>query len=51
MSMSLSPDGKMAYTGVQEQDRVVQISVTEHGVVKSFQTPKGAGPDPVIALR
>jgi YVTN family beta-propeller protein len=50
MSMSLSPDGSLAYTGVQEQDRVVVISVADRRVVKSFPTPKGAGPDPVLAL-
>ncbi len=51
MSMSLSPDGKLAYTGVQDQDKVVVISVPERRVVKTFNTPKGAGPDPVLALR
>jgi YVTN family beta-propeller protein len=50
MSMSLSPDGKLAYTGVQEQDKVVVISVPDRKVVMSFETPKGAGPDPVLAL-
>jgi DNA-binding beta-propeller fold protein YncE len=50
MSMSLSPDGKRAYTGVQERDKVVVISVPERKVVTSFGTPKGSGPDPVLAL-
>lgn len=51
MSMSLSADGKFAYTGVQEQDKVVVISIPERKVVQTFTTPKGSGPDPVIALR
>ena len=51
MSMSLSRDGKLAYTGIQEQDRLVEISVTDHKVTRSFAAPKGSGPDPVIVLR
>ena len=51
MSVSLSPDGKLAYTGVQEQDKVVVISVADRRVVKRIGTPKGAGPDPALALR
>jgi DNA-binding beta-propeller fold protein YncE len=50
MSMSLSRDGKTAYTGIQEQDKVVAISVAGRKVIKTFSTPKGAGPDPVITL-
>jgi DNA-binding beta-propeller fold protein YncE len=50
MSISLSPDGKTAYTGIQEQDRVVAVSVASREAIRSFSTPKGAGPDPVIPL-
>ena len=50
MSISLSPDGKTAYTGIQEQDRVVAVSVASRKAIRSFSTPKGAGPDPVIPL-
>ncbi|MDE3194963.1 MAG: PD40 domain-containing protein, partial [Acidobacteriota bacterium] len=51
MSLSLSRDGKLAYTGIQEQDKVVEISVPERRIVQEFATPKGSGPDPVLALR
>jgi hypothetical protein len=50
MSISLSRDGKTAYTGIQEQDKIVAISVPERKVVHTFSTPKGAGPDPVLPL-
>jgi len=51
MSLSLSRDGKLAYSGIQERDQVVVISVPERRIVKQFSTPKGSGPDPVLALR
>lgn len=51
MSLSLSRDGKLAYTGIQEQDKVVVIAVPERRIVKQFSTPKGSGPDPVMAIR
>jgi DNA-binding beta-propeller fold protein YncE len=50
MSISLSRDGKTAYTGIQEQDKVVAVSVADRKVVLTFSTPKGAGPDPVMPL-
>ena len=49
--MSLSRDGKFAFTGIQEQDKIVEISVAARRVTRTFSAPKGAGPDPVIILR
>ncbi|MGH9661786.1 MAG: hypothetical protein ACRD96_24780 [Bryobacteraceae bacterium] len=51
LSMTLSRDGKLAYLGIQDQDKIVVVSVQERKIVRTFQTPKGAGPDPVIPLR
>jgi hypothetical protein len=36
---------------VQDQDKVFVISVRERRILRVFNTPKGAGPDPVIPLR
>jgi hypothetical protein len=51
MSMSLSRDGKLAYTGIQEQDKLVEISVADRKITRTFAAPKGSGPDPVLVLR
>lgn len=50
MSLSLSRDGRWAYVGVQDQDQVFVIAVPERKVARVIQTPKGAGPDPVLPL-
>jgi YVTN family beta-propeller protein len=51
LSLTLSRDGRTAYAGIQDQDRIVVISVAGRKVVRSIATPKGAGPDPVLPLR
>lgn len=51
VSLTLSADGKEAYSAVQEQDKVFVISLSSREVVKILQFPKGAGPDPVLPLR
>jgi hypothetical protein len=48
--MTLSPDGNYAYIGVQDQDTVAIVSVHDRKIVRTFKTPQGAGPDPVLAL-
>jgi YVTN family beta-propeller protein len=50
VSMSLSLDGKIAYSSVQEEDKIYVISVAERKILRIFQTPKGTGPDPVVPL-
>ncbi len=50
VSLSLSRDGRRAYAAVQERDTVYCISVGERRVLRTFRTPQGAGPDPVIEL-
>ena len=50
LSMTMSPDGAWAYVGVQDKDTVAIVSIAERKIVKTFKTPEGAGPDPVLAL-
>ena len=51
VSLTLSGDGRYAYSSAQEQDKISVISLAERKVVRVIETPKGSGPDPVIALR
>jgi len=51
VSLTLSSDGRYAYSSAQEQDRISVISLADQKVVRVIETPKGSGPDPVIALR
>jgi YVTN family beta-propeller protein len=50
VSMTLSADGKTAYCAVLQQDTIFVISVPEQRIVKSFKTPPGSGPDPVLPI-
>lgn len=50
VSMTLSADRKLAYCSIQEQDTVYVISVAERKILRSFQTPAHAGPDPVLPI-
>jgi YVTN family beta-propeller protein len=50
LSLRLSPDGKLAYSGVQSLDKVYVISVDERKILRSFNTPKEAGPDVVLEI-
>ena len=51
LSLTMSRNGKFAYAGIQDQDKVVVVSVADRKVVREFHTPKEAGPDPVLPLR
>lgn len=50
VSLTLSRDGRVAYSSAQEQDKIFVVSIADRKVTKVLQTPKGSGPDPVIAL-
>ena len=50
LSLTLSRDGLRAFSGVQDQDKVFEISVPQRKVTRVIATPKGAGPDPAITL-
>jgi YVTN family beta-propeller protein len=50
LSCTISRDGKTAYFGIQDQDKVVMVSVPDRKVIRTIDLPKGSGPDPVIPL-
>lgn len=50
LSLTLSRDGRTAYLGIQDQDKIVVVSVPERKIIRTFRTPKGAGPDSVLLL-
>jgi YVTN family beta-propeller protein len=50
VSMTLSADGRTAYCAVLQQDTIFVISVPEQRILRSFKTPPGSGPDPVLPI-
>jgi hypothetical protein len=46
----MSKDGRLAYAGVQDQDKVFVVAVPERRIVRTISTPKAAGPDPALPL-
>ncbi len=51
VSLTMSRDGRVVYSSVQEQDKIFVISVPDRKILRVIQTPKGSGPDPVIPLQ
>ena len=51
VSLSISPDGQLAFASAQDIDIVYVISIKDRKVVREIKTAAGAGPDPVLALR
>jgi YVTN family beta-propeller protein len=50
LSLIMSRDGKYAYAGLQDSDKVAIISIADRKLLRVFDTPKEAGPDPVFPL-
>lgn len=50
LSLTTSPDTKYAFAGLQAEDKIAVISIAERRLVRVVDTPKGAGPDPVLVL-
>jgi hypothetical protein len=50
LSLTLSADGQRAYLGIQDQDKIVIASVPERKILRVLDTPKEAGPDPILEL-
>ena len=50
ISLSVSADGLYAFASSEEIDTVHIISLKDRKLVRSFKTPKGAGPDPVLMV-
>jgi YVTN family beta-propeller protein len=51
LSLTMTRDGRRAFAGIQDQDKIFYISVPERKVERVIQLPKGSGPDPAIPLR
>jgi YVTN family beta-propeller protein len=51
VSLTLSPDGRLAFASAEERDTVYIISVSDRKLVRQLTLPKGAHPDPVMSLR
>ncbi len=50
LSLTLSRDGRRAFLGIQDQDKVAIVSVARTAIEKTLQLPKDSGPDTVVAL-
>jgi YVTN family beta-propeller protein len=50
LSLTMTRDGRRAFAGIQDQDKVVWISVGDRRIERILDTPKGSGPDPAIPL-
>jgi YVTN family beta-propeller protein len=51
LSLTLSSDGRNAYSSAQELDKIYVVSLAGRRLVRTIETPKGSGPDPAIALQ
>jgi YVTN family beta-propeller protein len=50
LSLTLSRDGKRAFAGIQEQDKICIIDVPGRRLASVIDVPKGSGPDPIIPI-
>jgi len=50
LSLSLSKNGRTAYLGLQDSDKVGIVSLPERKMIGVVETPSGAGPDTVVPL-
>ena len=50
LSLTMTRDGTRAFAGIQDQDKVVFISVRDRKIERVMEMPKGSGPDPAIPL-
>ncbi|MBM3788133.1 MAG: hypothetical protein FJW30_27645 [Acidobacteria bacterium] len=51
LSLTMSADGKFAFSGVQSQGKIHVIDVAQRKIIRTITTPKDAGPDPALPLR
>jgi YVTN family beta-propeller protein len=50
LSLTMTRNGRYAFSGVQDQDKVHIIDVAERKIIRTINTPKEAGPDPALPL-
>ena len=51
LSLTMTRDGRRAFLGIQDHDKVVIVSVAGRRIEKTLQLPKDSGPDTVIPLK
>jgi YVTN family beta-propeller protein len=51
LSLTMARNGRRVFTGIQDQDKVVFVSVEKRAIERTIDLPKNSGPDPVIPLR
>jgi YVTN family beta-propeller protein len=50
LSLTLTKDGKFAFSGIQSQGKIHVIDVAQRKIIRTITTPKDAGPDPALPL-
>jgi hypothetical protein len=50
VSLTMSKDGRTAYSSVQAQDKIFVVSVPERKILRVFEISKDSGPDVVLPL-
>ncbi|MBM3756609.1 MAG: hypothetical protein FJW38_21800 [Acidobacteria bacterium] len=50
LSLTMSKDGKFAFSGVQAQGKIHVIDVAQRKIIRTITTPTDAGPDPALPL-
>ncbi|HYP08304.1 MAG TPA: cytochrome D1 domain-containing protein [Bryobacteraceae bacterium] len=50
MSLTMTRDGKLAFAGIQENDKLIVVDVANRKIAREVTLPKGSGPDPVIPI-
>ncbi len=48
VSLHLSHDGRIAYAANENMDTVYAVSLADKKIIRTFKTPKGYAPDPVV---
>jgi YVTN family beta-propeller protein len=51
VSLSVSPDGRLAYASAQYSDLIYAVSLEERKVAREIKVAPGTGPDPVLERR
>jgi DNA-binding beta-propeller fold protein YncE len=50
VSIGISPDGQRAFASAEEMDTVHVVSIPDARLLRSFKTPAGYAPDPVLEI-
>jgi len=50
LSLTLTKDGKYAFSGIQSQGKIHVIDVAQRKIIRTITTPTDAGPDPALPI-